>query len=180
MHLLTLLLCCAIGLAGCEAIELIDRPSLQPGALTAARARWLLRAPARYRLLIEEQSLGVPCRQEMEISHGQIIAVRQNTCPHLPWTIAELFARIERDQRNADLSLSGCTVAGCACRRFPIFHAAYDPLLGYPSERSVGIRLTPNVFNRDFWAEALRQHQLPDCDFAVNHELLIAQVSAQR
>jgi hypothetical protein len=156
--------------------SLAMRPGGSLGELGAARARWLAQAPPHYSLQIDEQSLGVVCHQELEIQHDRILAIVQNTCDHMPWTIDSLFDRVEHDLVRSTALLSACVVAGCACARTPIFRATYDATLGYPHERRVGVELAPNWLHRDFWLVALRQRRLPECNFAVDREVLMVRV----
>ncbi len=175
-HYFTLLLCCAIGLAGYGAVNTVNRPAHYPSALAIALARWHRNAPTSYRLQVDEQSLGEQCHQEVEIHSERIVAITENSCAHQPWTVTALFTRIEQDMQTAKLPLTACIVAGCACVRTPAFWASYDAQLGYPRERRTGIVLTDNWLHHDFWRLALWQRHIPNCNTTTTREMLTARV----
>ncbi|HEY3230636.1 MAG TPA: hypothetical protein VGJ87_15535, partial [Roseiflexaceae bacterium] len=140
----------ALGVAGCGLIGmLIDRPS-SGTRLAEAKARWVARPFSEYRLVIQEQTRGGTCDQDVQIQDEQIQRVFQNGCVRLPsWTISNLFTWAEQ---LADYKIR-CypTDVTCVCHAIYTKHAVFDPHLGYPQSVIYEWQLQPNWAYLNHW-----------------------------
>jgi hypothetical protein len=118
-------------LVGCGLPAAPDRGSSTDAALLLAEMRWQSRHPARYRLVVQEDTDTRSCRQSVEVHNEQVQMVLEDHCGRAtPWTVSSLLDWIgERARASSDGAL-GSLVS--ACRTYQSARAVYDPALGYP------------------------------------------------
>src|SRR5215211_6392902 len=60
--------------------------------LLLAQSRWQVRHPARYRLVVQEDTDDRSCRQTVEVHDEQVQTVLEDQCGHAnPWTVSSLL-----------------------------------------------------------------------------------------
>jgi hypothetical protein len=112
-------------------------------ALELAQSRWQARHPARYRLVVQEDTDDRSCRQTVEVRDEQVEAVLEDHCGRAtPWTISSLLDWIGY---RAPARPAYSTVALLAiCQVHQSARAVYDPKLGYPYSATYQWALAPN------------------------------------
>jgi hypothetical protein len=130
--------------------------------LLLAQAHWQARHPARYRLVVQEDTDDRSCRQAVEVHDEHVAAVLEDYCGRAtPWTVSSLLDWLSYRAQTS----SACTTASlaCVCQVHHSARAVYDPNLGYPYSATYQWTLAPN------WAYLRPLQQLfgprviPDC-----------------
>ena len=153
------LMCVALA---CLALGGLAERRFKAGALDRAQSRWQANAPARYRLVVDEQTASSACRQDLQVELERIVAVPLNECGRVPsWTVSSLFrwaAGHSHDQ-------SRCYPSDVTCVCYSVYRATarYDPQLGFPVQLSYRWHLETNWAYPGHWERMLRAHELPDC-----------------
>jgi hypothetical protein len=152
----------AFMLGGCGLPDAPRTGSATDAPLLLAQSRWQARHPARYRLVVQEDTDDRSCRQAVVVQDEHVETVLEDHCGRAtPWTVSSLLdwnsyrARISSAYSTASL-ISVCQVHYSA-------RAVYDPKLGYPYSATYQWTLAPN------WAYLRPLQQLfgarvtPDC-----------------
>ena len=149
-------------LGGCGLPTALPAHDATNTPLLLAQSRWRAHHPARYRLVIQEDTSDRSCRQSVEVHDEQVQAVLEDHCGHAsPWTISSLLDWIGYRARASAAYPAASIVS--ACQMFHSAHAVYDPRLGYPYTATYQRTLAPN------WAYLRPLQQLfgarvaPDC-----------------
>jgi len=130
--------------------------------LLLAQSRWQARHPARYRLVVQEDTDHRSCRQAVEVQDEHVETVLEDYCGRAtPWTVSSLLEWISYRARTSSV----CTTASlaCVCQVHHSARAVYDHKLGYPYSATYQWTLAPN------WAYLRPLQQLfgaritPDC-----------------
>lgn len=146
----------------CLALGGLAERQARAGALARAQARWQAHAPARYRLVVDEQTASDICRQELQVEAERIVAAPLNECGRVPsWTVSSLFGWAAGHSRDQ----SRCYPSEVTCVCYSVYRASarYDPQLGFPVQLSYRWHLETNWAYMGHWERMLRAHELPDC-----------------
>jgi hypothetical protein len=158
----SLLLLVAIGIAGCGLGALLQDRTDSDAQLAVARARWAARSFSSYRLVVEEETNGGGCGQDVRVQNEQIRQVFRNGCVRSPnWTINNLFTWVEQ---QSDYK-SRCYPSDVTCVCFSIYttHASFDPHLGYPQRITYRWELEPNWGYLNHWRRLWLTGEPPSC-----------------
>ena len=149
-------------LGGCGA-PAAPRVSAAPAApLLLAQSRWQARRPARYRLVVQEDTADRSCRQSVEVHHERVQVVLEDHCGRTnPWTVSSLLDWISSSARPT----SACDPASiaCACYLHEATSAVYDPQLGYPYSATHRRTSSPNWSMLRLWWRVWGASALPGC-----------------
>jgi hypothetical protein len=135
-------------------------------ALAEARQHWAQQAPDHYRLVLEHANRysslpGTPCIQDIEVHHGQVVQVFQNTCGWEPQTVADFFEAIERGEPwvNWHSLLRSSLMLECA----DIVDAQirYHPTLGYPQHITSHYSTAPDWLSPALWSYIRHNSTIP-------------------
>ena len=147
--------------------------------LLLAQSRWQARHPARYRLVVQEDTDDRSCRQAVEVHNEHVATVLEDHCGRAtPWTVSSLLDWISYRAQTSSAYTTASLVAVCQIHHSA--HAVYDPKLGYPYSATDQWNLAPN------WAYLRPLQQLfgaratPDCALSsggANHSITIRIVS---
>ena len=152
----------AVLLGGCGLPDEPRRFDAADGPLLLAQSRWLARRPARYRLVVQEDTDDRSCRQSVEVQDEQVQTVLEDHCGRATqWTISSLLDWISLRAQTS----SPCASASiaCACQEYRSTRAVYDPKLGYPYTVMYQQNVLPNRTYRDVWQRLLSDKILPAC-----------------
>jgi hypothetical protein len=152
----------AVMLGGCG---LPDAPRVGDATnapLLLAQSRWQAHHPARYRLVVQEDTDNRSCRQSVEVQDEQVQTVLEDHCGRAtPWTISSLLDWISYRVQTSSAYTTASLVS--VCQVYHSARAVYDPKLGYPYSATYQWNLAPN------WAYLRPLQQLfgarvtPDC-----------------
>src|SRR4051812_46465579 len=79
-------------LGGCGLPDESRRFDAADGPLLLAQSRWQARRPARYRLVVQEDTDDRSCRQSVEVQDEQVQTVLEDHCGRATqWTISSLL-----------------------------------------------------------------------------------------
>src|SRR5215212_3865118 len=82
----------AMLLGGCGLLDPPRAGSPTDAPLLLAQSRWQARHPARYRLVVQEDTDDRSCRQSVEVHDEQVAAVLEDHCGRATlWTISSLL-----------------------------------------------------------------------------------------
>ena len=152
----------ALSLGACG---LPDAPPVRgaPDAkLLLAQSHWQARRPARYRLMVQEDTASRSCRQTIEVHDERVQAVLEDHCGRSAgWTVSSLLDWIGESAQSS----SACdpTTMICACYIHEATNAVYDPRLGYPYVLSYQRSSSPNWNTLNLWWRIWGSAALPDC-----------------
>jgi len=133
----------AVMLGSCGLPAASDAGGATNAPLLLAQSRWQARHPARYRLVVQEDTDDGSCRQSVEVQDEQVQAVLEDHCGNAnPWTVSSLLDWIS----NRAHASSGYPTASLisVCQVYHSAHAVYDPKLGYPYSATYQRTLAPN------------------------------------
>jgi hypothetical protein len=129
-------------LSGCGLPATNDAGAATDAPLLAL-SRWQAHHPARYRLVVQEDTDDRSCRQAVEVYDEQVAAVLEDHCGHAnPWTISSLLDWIS-NHAHASSTYSPAALVS-VCQVYHSAHAVYDPKLGYPYSATYQRTLAPN------------------------------------
>ena len=149
-------------LGGCGLPAAPNAGGTAEAPLLLARSRWQARHPARYRLVVQEDTDDRSCRQAVEVYDEQVEAVLEDHCGHAnPWTISSLLEWISyRAQASSTYSP---TALVSVCQVYHSAHAVYDPKLGYPYSATYQRTLAPNWNYLRPLQQLFGEHLTPNC-----------------
>ena len=129
-----------------------------------AQRRWDARPFTHYRMVVQAPSW---CRMDLEINDERVVKVYQNTCPHPPQSVTELFKLVE--WINSDPDRVYCAPDGCECTERRFAQTVYDAELGFP--RTIGVRRERATNWTGLWHHVL-EHGLPTCITPVDTDVV--------
>lgn len=102
--------------------------SATDASLLLAQSRWQARHPARYRLVVQEDTDDHSCRQAVEVQDERVQAILGDDCGRAtPWTVSSLLDWIGS---RAQASSTGTTASLVYfCQIYNSARAVYDPKL---------------------------------------------------
>ena len=132
----------AVLLGGCG-LPAAPRAAGATDASLLALSRWQARHPARYRLVVQEETDDHSCRQAVEVHDEQVQTVLEDHCGRAtPWTISSLLDWISNSAQASSAAPTAAPVS--VCQVYHSAHAVYDPKLGYPYSATYQRTLAPN------------------------------------
>jgi hypothetical protein len=130
-------------LGGCSMPATPRAGGAADAALLLAQSRWQASHPARYRLVVQEDTDDHSCRQAVEVQDERVKAVLEDQCGRAtPWTISSLLDWIS--YRAPASSPFTTTSPITLCQVHHSSRAVFDPKLGYPYSATYQWALAPN------------------------------------
>jgi hypothetical protein len=133
----------AMLLGGCGLPDAPRASSAADTPLLLAQTRWQAHHPARYRLVVEEDTADHSCRQAVEVHNELVQTVLEDQCGRAThWTISSLLDWISFRAQASSAHPTASLMAFCQ-----VYHSAravYDPKLGYPYSATYQRSLAPN------------------------------------
>ncbi|HEU5097964.1 MAG TPA: hypothetical protein VFU22_02895 [Roseiflexaceae bacterium] len=168
---LVLLLC------GCGAPDTPRSGSSPDIPLLLAQSRWGSHRPARYRLVVQEDTAERSCRQAIDVRDERVQAVLEDQCGRATaWTISRMLEWISSSAQPA----SACDPASiaCSCYVHQTTRAIYDPHQGYPYAITYQRTSAPNWSTLKLWWRLLGASALPNCakGMSTNDQMLTIRV----
>ena len=149
-------------LSGCGAPDTLRSSSPPDRPLLLAQSHWESRRPARYRLVVQEDTAKRSCRQAVDVNDERVQAVIEDQCGRATaWTISRLLDWVASSAQPS----SACdpTSIVCACYVHQATHAIYHPQQGYPYTITYQRTSAPNWSMLKPWWRLLGANTLPDC-----------------
>ena len=152
----------AVLLGGCGLPDPPRAGSPTDAPLLLAQSRWQSRHPARYRLVVQEDTDDRSCRQSVQVHDEQVETVLEDHCGRAtPWTVSSLLDWLSYRARTS----SACSSASlaCICQVHHSARAVYDPKLGYPYSATYQWTLAPNWAYLQPLQQLFGARIIPDC-----------------
>jgi len=145
--------------------------------LLLAQSHWQAHGPARYRLVVQEDTADHSCRQAVEVHDERVQVVLEDGCGRAtPWTVGRLLDWIAFSARPS----SACDPASiaCACYVHEATRAVYDPQQGYPYSVTYQRTSAPNWSTLKLWWRLWGAGTLPGCakGAGTNNQMLTIRV----